>query len=318
MTVKGFKTRLKNLLLVASLSVCAATFTGFLGQLGWLLELTSHFRVQYLAFLMLAACFFVGLGKPKIALICSAAAIVNLSQILPFYVSEVEAAEEQTHLSVRAFLLNVHSRNTDYARAIQAIHDTQPHVVVLLEVTSRWWLKLQQLDEVYPYSFGVPREDNFGIAVFSKLPLLNADVVYVGTAQHPSVVAEVETGSTLVTLFGTHPPAPMDPKQARQRNEQLQGIARFLKTKTTPVLLLGDLNISPWSYYFGQFLAQSGLRDSARGRGVSPTWPTGFWPLQIPIDHCLISQSIRIRQRRVGPDVGSDHYPLSVEFTVVP
>jgi len=36
--------------------------------------------------------------------------------------------------------------------------------------------------------------------------------------------------------------------------------------------------------------------------------------LLIPIDHCLHSREVRIVRKQIGPDVGSDHYPVVVDF----
>ena len=72
------------------------------------------------------------------------------------------------------------------------------------------------------------------------------------------------------------------------------------------------------SHHFRLLLRRTGLRDSARGRGVQPTWPAGSPLLAIPLDHCLHSPDIAILQRRIGGDVGSDHYPVIVDFTFRP
>lgn len=34
----------------------------------------------------------------------------------------------------------------------------------------------------------------------------------------------------------------------------------------------------------------------------------------IPIDHCLVSNDIIILDRRIGSNVGSDHYPIYIEL----
>ena len=80
------------------------------------------------------------------------------------------------------------------------------------------------------------------------------------------------------------------------------------------MVLLGDLNCTVWSPYFGRLVRDSGLKDSSRGWGVQPSWPAGNWLLRIPIDHCLHSPEVRVVRRGIGPDVGSDHFPVIVEM----
>jgi endonuclease/exonuclease/phosphatase (EEP) superfamily protein YafD len=86
------------------------------------------------------------------------------------------------------------------------------------------------------------------------------------------------------------------------------------------MIILGDLNASPWSHPFGRLLREGGLVDSTRGFGVQPTWRTHFgpvsgmltWPVQIPIDHCLHSPGFVAVAREIGPACGSNHFPLFV------
>ena len=86
-----------------------------------------------------------------------------------------------------------------------------------------------------------------------------------------------------------------------------------------PVMVLGDLNATSWTPYFAELILAGGLSDSRRGFGVASTWP-GFMPLplRIPIDHCLVSREIGVRERRVGQPVGSDHRPIVVDFWMDP
>ena len=44
------------------------------------------------------------------------------------------------------------------------------------------------------------------------------------------------------------------------------------------------------------------------------SWPAEYCPLGITIDHCLVSPDIEVKQRLVGPDVGSDHLPVIVDL----
>ncbi len=60
------------------------------------------------------------------------------------------------------------------------------------------------------------------------------------------------------------------------------------------------------------------LRDAQRGHGYLPTWappPYSRW-IGVPIDHTLISEGIETQRRRVGPWLGSDHWPVHTRLTL--
>ena len=82
-------------------------------------------------------------------------------------------------------------------------------------------------------------------------------------------------------------------------------------------IIAGDLNITRWSPWFEVLTGAGGLRDGQEGFGLQTTWPSrmGRW-FGIAIDHTLVSSSIRVVNRTVGPNLGSDHYPVvtTVEF----
>ena len=79
---------------------------------------------------------------------------------------------------------------------------------------------------------------------------------------------------------------------------------------------MGDLNTTSWSPFFSDLIEESGLRDSRKGFGIQTTWPDGLFLLRIPIDHCLVSKDISVLDRRVGPSIGSDHFPVTVDLVL--
>jgi endonuclease/exonuclease/phosphatase (EEP) superfamily protein YafD len=81
-----------------------------------------------------------------------------------------------------------------------------------------------------------------------------------------------------------------------------------------PVILFGDLNCSPWSYFFDKLLTEGDLSDSEQGFGAQASWCAWLIVPPIPIDHCLVSKNISVEARETLPEVGSDHLPVLVKL----
>jgi endonuclease/exonuclease/phosphatase (EEP) superfamily protein YafD len=289
---------------------------GFLGRWSWFFDLFAHFRVQYVVSLLLLCITLVVARRRKAAGVLAVFACVNLFLIAPFYFDGRQLATDHSSV-LRAMQLNVNTRLGSPEQVEQAIRLEDPQLVVLEEVSARWMTELEWLKESHPHHVSLAREDNFGIALFSKFPLVDSKVLNIGTAGVPSILATVQTSEGMLRVIATHPLPPMGSRYSRLRNEQLERLADYIDS-SRPTLLIGDLNATPWSYPFRRLLKRSGLQDSGRGYGIQPTWPNFNPLLRIPIDHCLHSPDIVITSRRVGEDVASDHYPLIIDFAVVP
>jgi endonuclease/exonuclease/phosphatase (EEP) superfamily protein YafD len=291
------------------------TVAGLLGCLWWPLDLASHFRVQYLFSLLLLSAILAIARKRWSSLILAALAGPNLILILPLYIPPW-SPEDAVSTPLRAMLANVNTRHGDPARVLRVVEAHDPDLLVLEEINAEWIERLGPLEEGYPHRITEPRRDNFGIGIYSKIPLESAAIVYIAEAMVPSIVAAVTVEKRTLHIFATHPPPPGGPNGSYWRDDHLAAVPDFLSEVPRPLLLLGDLNATPWSCHFQRLIDRSGLRDSTRGWGFQPTWPAGMPHLWIPIDHCLYSHGIHIRDRQVGPNVGSDHYPLIVEFVL--
>ena len=304
-----------GLVTVAGVLASLATLFGFLGALWWFLDLFAHFRVQYFLGLCAVSLLLLISKKRKLSACFCAAAIVNLITILPFYFG-VSGNGTNSPVSVRALLINVNSKSGDPEKLARVIQEYNPDLILLEEVNSEWIDQLKRIIESYPFSEVKPRDDNFGIALYSKLPFIQSSIVYMGGASVPSVLAKVDTPNGTITIIGTHPLPPAGANYSKARNNQLDSIPSYVANATSPVLVLGDLNVSPWSYHFKRLLRRADLKNSSRGRGIQPTWPTFNPLLRIPIDHCLYSDGIKVIRKEIGPHISSDHYPIIVDFTL--
>jgi len=303
-----------GLLTAAGGVACSATLLGFLGRLHWLLDLFSHFRVQYLLALLVLGVLLLAARRRGTSAAFFAFACLNLGLVLPLYLGGRSAAPEGAH-ALRAMLLNVNTELGDAGRVKRAIQEANPDILVLEEISPRWVRDLAWLTNSHPYSVVEPREDNFGIGLFSRLPLAEGRIVHIGDAGVPSVIARASTSGGPLAIVATHPLPPGGARYSRLRDDQLERLPGYVPA-ALPAILLGDLNVTPWNDHFRRLLRRTGLRDSSQGRGVQPTWPNFNPLLLIPIDHCLHSPGVAVCRKEIGPDVGSDHYPVIVDFAI--
>ena len=303
----------RGLLQVLVLLGALATLLGFAGSFGWLFDLAAHFRVQYLV--GFAVLFGLGLllKQRRLAWACAALALVNAATLWPL-ASGPTATVSASAGSSRWMTFNVHTANTNKAGVLAAIRAAGADVVALQEVDSAWMLALLDLRTEYPYAVAEPREDNFGICLLSRWPIAGSNVFHWGAAEVPSLEVRLQSPAGIVTAIATHPVPPVGRHAAAARDEQLSLLARRVRELSGPVVVLGDLNTTPWGASFRRLVADSGLRDSARGQGWQPTWPS-FQPLLfIPLDHVLATPDIGVVSRSVGDAAGSDHRPVVVEL----
>lgn len=303
-----------SLLSVLSAGTCLLTAMGFFARRWWVCELAVHFRVQYVVVLAACSAGWLAAGYPVEALIAGALAAANVRDVQLMYRRRAPATAGGP--VVRLLMMNVNTVNQQYHRAISLARQLQPDILIVIETGQAWVDRLRELQDAYPFMDAAARDDGFGITLFSRLPVEHHEVIPVGQAQLPCQVVRVPFGGRALTVIGVHPFAPTTPSSAAGRNEQFTELARLISRTPPPVLVMGDFNCTPWSPYFQDLLRSAKLHDSRHGFGIQPSWPVECLPLRIPIDHCLVSDGIAVRSRRIADDVASDHFPVLVECSV--
>lgn len=305
---------------LGSLFVCLASLAGFLGRRSWFLELFSHFRVQYLVLLAFATIVFVAGGRFPQAIASGLFAFVNILLVAPLYVKSPVHESSNPGLTgqdaYRVLLANVLQTNAAFGSIRHLIRTEQPDFIILIEVNKTWIDQLKSVLDAYPFSRMPLREDNYGIALFSRFPPTFSEVRHFGAAQVPSIITTFNLQQQRVSILATHPPPPKTKQAAGLRNIQLAEIAEYIHTLQGEALLVGDLNMTSWSPHFSDLIQNSRLRDSRKGFGMQNTWPTNRRLLQIPIDHILVSKGVVVLSRRIGQFNGSDHYPVLLDFSL--
>ncbi len=292
----------------------ASSLAGFFARLAWPFEQLCHFRPQYFIVLAVCAALFLAGKKYKSSAAAGVIAALNFALILPLYLSGATPTGDGPR--VRILLANVHTSNVQHERVIEYVRACNPDIVALLEVDDLWMKSLAPLDAAYAHAVREKREDNFGMALWSRRPFLDYGTRYFGEACVPTIDVLIEVEGVRLRLLATHPLPPTSAEGISLRDEHLALLAEYAKSLRGAKVIVGDLNTTSWSPCFAQLESDSGLRDSRRGFGVQPSWPAGLPWLWVPIDHCLVSSDVGVISREIGPDIGSDHYPVLVELSL--
>jgi endonuclease/exonuclease/phosphatase (EEP) superfamily protein YafD len=326
---------------------CVYTVMALMGDKGWLCSLTTHFRVQYLIIQSIALVLtglrlwnkhrnYQPIGRMAKLNVLVLALFVGINgwAILPYYLPAPNANQpSQGHVRLmHCNLFGLLNQHTDYV--IDAIKDNQPDILDLVEYTSTWQEKLERsgILKAYPYHL---LAGHGHIGLYSKIPLRNTRLVFTSPSRkvsnHANLLATFNLGGSPVTLLVAHPASPVRPSHLEWLKQSFGVWEQERPNLGENLVIVGDLNTSPWSVEFNQLIKRTGLRDSQLGFGLQPSWPMWIplpddrrmptWvarSLTIPIDHVLVSPRIKVLARRTGPFDGSDHLPVIIDLAITP
>lgn len=301
-----------------------AALLGFAGEHHWLLDLCAHFRWQYLLAMAAGLAAALLVRKRGIVVLLALASLANAWSLgsatgpAPAATGAFAAVPAGAAASWKLLVVNVHLDIQDLRPLLQLIERESPDAVGVIELTPHAAEGLSVLAQRYPVSRVEPRDDPFGIGLWSRLPASQVDLVSMPPLGFPALQlhwAAPAPGS----LWLVHPFPPIGGEATAWRDTQLRYTAGLIRGDEDAVLA-GDLNATPWSAAYRALRQEAGLVDS---NAEGWPWPTWFGAggasqiLAVPIDHVLHGSAWRSVEHRIGPDIGSDHRPLIVELARV-
>ncbi len=285
------------------------TLLGFLGGQSWAFDVLSSFRVQYFLVLLVVGLLYGVFFSRSMSALFLVMAAVNMFVIAPLYFDDPVPPDGSDTLSIVSF--NVQSRSSNRDQVSRWIESTGPDLVFLLESNADWEAHASGVPG-YEVRSEIPADRTYGITMLSREDY-PVELLRVGEIRDSVLRVEATIGRQEVVVFAVHARAPSSSSSAAARDEVLQGVTELAAAETLPVIVVGDLNATPWSYAFHALASEADLENSLNGYGYQASWP-GDLPifLQIPIDHLLHSPDLTTVNRLLGPDFGSDHRALYV------
>lgn len=222
---------------------------------------------------------------------------------------------------LRLLVCNVLTPNRQADKLLALVATERPDVLVVVETDSWWGQRLAPLEQDYPHSLKCPQDNLYGMHVYSRLKLSDAEIQYLVDKEIPSMHMMVHLPQgPQVRLHCVHPmpPSPTENDESEDRDAELVMVGKSVAKSTFPAIVTGDLNDVAWSTTTRLFLKVSGLLDPRRGRGMFSTFHAGYPFLRWPLDHVFHSDDFVLGTLRRLTHVGSDHFPILVELVYAP
>jgi len=271
-------------LIVLGAFICVFTPNYFLFKMG------ARFAVQIMLGYLLLGFVFMLIRQPKLmftSFACCAGLCLFLKYASDGQLNLPLKTDNQT-LEVAHF--NVSASSIDFQNTINEILALDADVISFQEVTPDWDNELKvNLQEKYPYSKTIVRLDPFGLAIYSRFPLISVDTFMFEDT--PNILGRVKVQDKEVCFIVSHAlPVFYTNDYERQRNHFMT-IAQYSSNTNCPVITIGDYNAVPWSYEIQDFKAAAQLNDSRRG--FMPASNGSFSLFQIPSDHIFYSNHLK-------------------------
>lgn len=307
-------------LAIPAVALAVVSLAAFFGEWLWWLDVLANFRAQYAVALTGLGVLVMMSKWRRIGYGVLGAAVINLVVVLPLYVGSPGHSEAAAP-SLRVMSFNLLSTNESFSEVIEYIESTDPDIVFLYEASRPWEVAMESAG--LDYEIIRPRSDTL---IFGTLVLVRGEDIQgvsFGFAEIQPRAVEVIYRPTgwpeSVSILSTHPLAPTEKARAALRDAQLGFAGDWAAAREGAFFVVGDFNATPWSSPFRKLLAAAPLRNSQIGFGLQPSFPSSsVFLMRVPIDHLVHSPALIVRDRQMGPALGSDHFPLLVDLELAP
>jgi endonuclease/exonuclease/phosphatase (EEP) superfamily protein YafD len=234
-------------------------------------------------------------------------------------VKPAEAPRPESCFSLLISNVKIENRNAAGLRKI--IRENNPDVVLTLEADDWWRDALAEFEQTHPFTVQKPLDNSYGMLFYSRLPILNSEILFRVYEDVPSIRACIALPAGIeVELYCLHPkpPVPQEEGSSKERDAEILMVGRETRRKNRPVVVMGDLNDVAWSHTNYLFERISGLMDPRIGRGFYNTFDARYPIMRFPLDHFFHSNHFRLIDLKRLPYFGSDHFPMYIALSYEP
>lgn len=285
---------------VGFLAVCA--LLGARGKSVWPFELLLSVAPQQALTCALYAWLMAALGNVPAGAAALTLVGVNLWTARGMFVRRTPPLPART---MRLVWCNVWGKPEALARVFRLAEQRDADVVVIGEFPYPLSTgERRELERGYRHFAGAVGDPTINVALFSRTPLTHVEPIALEALPFRRSL-EVTIGD--LRVIAIHPKVPYTARMTGERNAMLAAAFARAEDRAAAVMV-GDFNTVSWSPVLGALAA----RARSVAWGLRATWVTTLAPFGLPIDHVFAFGRARA-SARLGPFVGSDHYPVIVD-----
>jgi endonuclease/exonuclease/phosphatase (EEP) superfamily protein YafD len=286
------------------------------GRFSTRLDILSHFAPLWMLGAALALAYGLVLATPNLRLLIGTLGGVGVLAAGALIVPELmrpmtPAAPADTPRQVKIIQFNGWRKNPDVERTADWLVAQNPDVIAVEEINQplraailrrRHYSVAHGIGQVTILSRSDPLPPTFSLGPnWEELPGISR-------ARLPA------PGGGAYDIVGIHYLWPTVPFQVKQRAAMVQVVGRADRKR---LIVVGDFNLTPWSFALRRQDAQFGLERRTRALFTWPVRPFARGRLQapvpfLPLDQVYAGSDWRTVSITRGPKLGSDHLPVVV------
>lgn len=304
----------RRLVCLAACAVVAASVYAFCDQQHWSARMVCPFRPQLMLLGIATSVAAWRLRAGRLAQAIALTAVgVNLWVLWPWLVPH-NGPQPNATFSLVAW--NTWRDHPDPDSVLDVIQASGVDVALLCELPD----ELRDQDHLDLPGYESRIHDEYAIAVRAGGPV---ELLAAGLPRPPNCLeAMVRFEQREIRLLCSHDTRPTTKFGCYCQDYRQKVIRHWATASPLPSVLVGDYNQTPWCPRLSELIAQTGLRDTSRQRGLTYTYP-GDVPvvgrlIGIPIDHCLHTPDLACAATWVGDAAGSNHRPVWAEIGFAP
>jgi endonuclease/exonuclease/phosphatase family metal-dependent hydrolase len=252
--------------------------------------------------------------------------------------------------NVRIFNVYDHLRDKDYKSSkgmLKWVTNFDADVACLQEFfhseTDPIFFTQEAIIKKFPYYYFEPflisRRQHFGMAIFSKHPILNkGEIKFREHSNNQIIFADIKMGKEIIRVYNIHLQSMSidendiinskfnDESKNKlmnilirykngsiQRGRQVDELIKHIKGSPYKVIVCGDLNEPPYGYAYEELSDQLDNAFQKAGSGLGTTY-NGKLPF-LRIDNQLFDKGLKVNKFTIHKEMTySDHYPISASY----